>query len=462
MDTLYTVSEFADLIHVGVKTLQKWDREGILTSQRTPTNRRYYTDAQYQEYMLKGAKKPMSLWAELEANDKSGLFTSDDNTVYYPTGITVLDYANGYWSETIDQDGNSSYYANIGIPGGSMVSIISETGGGKTTLADQIAWNIIKPFEDGMVFHIDCEKTTIRQRVVNLMGCDYDEPRVKLNKSHTSIEEVLAMFNKVCDLKEAGKKQFMYEVKSKSYNGKPFMYYVPTVFIIDSLPAFNSQNYNTEDLGNNIDQMKASKDITRFYTNVLDRAWKYNVIFLVINHIRPNAQMNPYAAPPRGLMMINPQTETLPRGSVAQYFSSTYFRIRTKKSNAYTEKDDGFVGYRCEIQLAKTKSNVVGTSFPVTFNSARGFDPVYSIYEFADSLGLIQGRNPYLYLQGFEERKFNRKEWNTLMSVDESFRAGVLNVLRPYYEGLLGSKQIKPDEDIQLDSVNLWDLAEAA
>ena len=135
MDTLYTVSEFADLIHVGVKTLQKWDREGILTSQRTPTNRRYYTDAQYQEYMLKGAKKPMSLWAELEANDKSGLFTSDDNTVYYPTGITVLDYANGYWSETIDQDGNPSYYANIGIPGGSMVSIISETGGGKTTLA---------------------------------------------------------------------------------------------------------------------------------------------------------------------------------------------------------------------------------------------------------------------------------------------------------------------------------------
>ena len=57
--------------------------------------------------------------------------------------------------------------------------------------------------------------------------------------------------------------------------------------------------------------------------------------------------------------MINPNTESLPRGTVPQYFSNTYFRIKTNKSNAYTEKDNGFVGYKCEISLAKSKSNVV-------------------------------------------------------------------------------------------------------
>jgi len=42
---------FAEMINVSVKTLQRWDREGILIARRTPTNRRYYTAAQYEEYM---------------------------------------------------------------------------------------------------------------------------------------------------------------------------------------------------------------------------------------------------------------------------------------------------------------------------------------------------------------------------------------------------------------------------
>jgi energy-coupling factor transporter ATP-binding protein EcfA2 len=386
----------------------------------------------------------MSFWQELEAGDKKGIFKSDDNTVSYSTGITVLDYANGFWNETVNSEGNKTHVPILGIQGGSMVSIIGSSGAGKTTLALQIGWNIVKPYEDGMLFAIDCEKTMTRQRVVSLAGADYDEPRIRLVKSHTSIEDVLDNFNKICDAKEAGGKKYMYEVKT---GARTFWQYVPTVYIIDSLPSFNSKEYNVEDLGNNIDQMKASKDITRFYTNVLDRAWKYNCIFIVINHIRPNTIMNPYAPPPQGLLMINPQTETLPRGTVPQYFSNTYFRIKTKKSAAYTMEDDGFVGYKCDIILAKTKTNTVGTSFPVTFNSAKGFDPIYSIYEFANSLGLVQGRNPYLSIKGFEDRKFNRKEFISLMSVDKEFREGVLRVLKPYYEGLLGTKKIDEEEE---------------
>ena len=35
---------------VSVKTLQRWDREGILKANRTPTNRRYYTYDQYLQF----------------------------------------------------------------------------------------------------------------------------------------------------------------------------------------------------------------------------------------------------------------------------------------------------------------------------------------------------------------------------------------------------------------------------
>lgn len=57
MEKLYTVSEFAELLNKKVKTLQKWDREGVLKAYRTPTNRRYYTEAQYLEYTGKSLKK---------------------------------------------------------------------------------------------------------------------------------------------------------------------------------------------------------------------------------------------------------------------------------------------------------------------------------------------------------------------------------------------------------------------
>ncbi len=41
---IYTPAQFAKRIDVSVKTIQKWDRLGILPAKRTITHRRYYTD----------------------------------------------------------------------------------------------------------------------------------------------------------------------------------------------------------------------------------------------------------------------------------------------------------------------------------------------------------------------------------------------------------------------------------
>jgi putative resolvase len=41
---MYTPAVFAKRVGVSVKTLQKWDRIGVLPAKRTITNRRYYTD----------------------------------------------------------------------------------------------------------------------------------------------------------------------------------------------------------------------------------------------------------------------------------------------------------------------------------------------------------------------------------------------------------------------------------
>lgn len=53
----YKPHEFAEMLGVSVKTLQRWDNEGKLKAFRTPTDRRYYTHKQYVDYMGDGNSK---------------------------------------------------------------------------------------------------------------------------------------------------------------------------------------------------------------------------------------------------------------------------------------------------------------------------------------------------------------------------------------------------------------------
>lgn len=47
--------EMAERLGVTVLTLQRWDNKGLLKAYRTPTNRRYYTEEQYLEYIDQSA-----------------------------------------------------------------------------------------------------------------------------------------------------------------------------------------------------------------------------------------------------------------------------------------------------------------------------------------------------------------------------------------------------------------------
>ncbi|PFT15856.1 hypothetical protein COK52_28005 [Bacillus thuringiensis] len=47
----YKPKEFSEMLNVSVKTLQRWDNQGVLPAYRKPKGRRYYTEEQYKEYM---------------------------------------------------------------------------------------------------------------------------------------------------------------------------------------------------------------------------------------------------------------------------------------------------------------------------------------------------------------------------------------------------------------------------
>lgn len=390
----------------------------------------------------------MSMASALDASDKKGIFASNDNFVNYSTGLLPLDYANGFWLPMDDGHGGKIYEPITGIIGGTFISVIGSTGSGKSTLADQIGYSIIKPFQDGMLFHFDPEQTNLKQRMIRIMGADPYDERIRLKKDNTYIEDVLDIFNSICDIKEKSGDLYKYEVPRRSYNGKPFKAYVPTVFIIDSLPSFNSKEFNVEDTGTNMDGARGARDITRFYVNCLGRMQKYNITIITINHIKPKVVADRFNEPPAGLMMLKP-SEQLNRGYAAQYYSQNFFRVNSIKSNMYEYDDVGFSGYKSTIQIAKTKTAFVGATVDVCFNGDIGFDPIYTLLEYAYSIKIVEGRNPWLYLRGADQFKFSRRDFRNKFLDDAAFRQSFLNTLQPHLEAMLGSKDITESDRVQ-------------
>lgn len=390
----------------------------------------------------------MSLMSELDAGDKHGIFQSNDNFVNYSTGILPLDYANGFWL-TVEHDGIRERVPITGIIGGTFISVIGATGSGKSTFADQIGFSIIKDFDNGMLFHIDCEVTNLKERMVQICGTDPTDDRIRLKKDYIYIEDVMDMFNQICEIKEKSGNLYKYEVKNRRFDGESFLAYVPTVFVIDSLPSFNSrENRTDEDLGTNMDGARAAKDIERFFNNCLGRMMKYNITVITINHIRPKVIADPYNQPPKGLMMLKP-SETVSRGYAAQFYSQNYFRLDAIKSNIYKRDDVGFNGFMSTIQIAKTKTAFIGSTVNAAFAGEIGFDPIYSLFEYAKSIGIVEGRNPYLYLSGLSEFKFSRRDFRNKFIGERAFATAFLDTLTPHLEALLGTKELSDQDKIK-------------
>ena len=70
--SLYNISEFSQLIHVSMNTLRRWDKEKILVAGRTATNRRFYTQEQYRNYLLSLEQRTKKIKEEEKKQKKKG------------------------------------------------------------------------------------------------------------------------------------------------------------------------------------------------------------------------------------------------------------------------------------------------------------------------------------------------------------------------------------------------------
>lgn len=394
--------------------------------------------------------------AMLKENDKKGLFQMDDGFTTYSTGILPLDYANGFY-RTIKNinTGETKQIPVLGMIGGTITTIFGATQGGKSALGAQLGYSIIRKYEDGFFDYVDTEKGALLDRILKISGAKIGDPRINLTKEHTSIEDVLEMIDKICNMKESLGNRMKYTIENYDTFGNPGKVWFPTVLMIDSLPKFNSRDFSEDNttLGTNMDGMRSAKDLSKFMDRILDLLWRYNINLICINHLRPAQNVDRFKTQPREILMLNPNTEHLPRGYVSQYYANLVIRVNSIKSNMTTYEQDGFTGYEAEFQIAKTRSNFMGCSFKVAFDKNIGFDPIYTLLLFARDNGLIEGRNPHLYIKEHDDMKFSRKEFRNKFSEDLKFREMVLSALNPYLEALMGVKESTVEERIEFGSI---------
>lgn len=391
----------------------------------------------------------------LRKNDKKKLFDSTYPFASYTTGFIGLDFLNALDIPWKDEKGNLHTTLSRGVIGGRFITIVGYSGTGKTTLADQIGWSICNDYpigdkdaekkfkENALLIHVDVEKTALRQRILDITGADEetDGHRIILNPNNAYIEDVFSMIDAICQEKEAGGDEYKYFINGEMFGSKkPIGIYIPTVIIIDSLKVFTSNAVNDTELEGQMASNREVQQISQFYSKNLGNMTKYNITIIATNHITTKIKINPYEKDKPQLMLIR-DTEYLPRGQAPIYLSTYLFRLTStgNKADMYTMEDNGFTGFKTYLQVAKTKTSFIGGTMTLAFNSAIGYDPIYTLYEFANDNGLIDGRNPNLFVKGAEGFKFSRKTFRQKFIYEPEFQRALWDVLKPYYVELAAS-----------------------
>lgn len=364
----------------------------------------------------------------LKSGKHKGLIESNDEFAVYSTGFQALDAINAFAVPYNLPDGTIATDIARGVIGGRFITLIGMSGTGKSTLADQIGWNIVKDYPNGLLIHCDIEETVLRPRLLEILGVSVNSPdndRIIVKKDGVYIEDILTLVNDICIFKDSLKDECMYEIDGKWFGKKKVKIYEPTVIIIDSLPSFTSSSVDTTSIDG---QMATNRDVamvSQFYTKLLSKISKYNITIIATNHIKPKIIVDVYNPPPSQLMMLG-KNESLPRGQAPIFYASNIIRLYASGKSSIVKKEEyGFEGFECTALAAKSKTAFVGGSCKLIFREDKGFDEAYTLLATAYENDIVCGRNPYLYLKGDENTKFSKSNFGEKYNSDPEFRASI-------------------------------------
>lgn len=298
-----------------------------------------------------------------------------------------------------------------------------------TTLAVQMAANIIRPYERGLVMHYDFEQRFDISRAENITRLpiwEFEEGgRYILQQGEMSLEDAQEAIVKLYAAKIQSREELLVGTGKVDEFGKEIRILPPTVVIFDSVSNIIPDGFSVnnakdmaevEKLRGNMAGARDAKTIRGFLRDISPLLKGGNIIIYAINHINSNVQISMFSGPQKQMNFLKPD-ESIPGGKALFYNSFNLPKLISKPSDDFTEATDGFNGHMVMIEPVKSSSNQSGNnskgiSFDLVFSYKNGFDSLRSLILYGKEKGLIEGTKPRLKFVGDPSFTFAWKDLN--------------------------------------------------
>ena len=330
--------------------------------------------------------------------------------VLYPTGFLPFDFLNGYKVHVTPQNGNEYWYNAVGIVDGSSQMIIGRSGSGKTTVAIQMAANIVRRFPGAVIFYDDIEvgSNATRRELLTQFPQDEIDERIIYRNAAVSAENFYKRIIAIYDEKLNNKADYEYDTGLCDSRGNRIFKLTPTVYILDSLALLTPEKLTEEEeLSGQMSTTGTAKTNTSIFKRIVPKLKAANIILFTINHINDKVEINPFAHTKAQIGYLK-QGETLPGGKAALYLANNMIRV-DDGAKLKASEGIGVDGKIVDFEIIKSRTNSAGRSVPMVF-TPYGFDDIWSLYMFLKSTGAIV-TGTTCYLKGYENMKFRQKEF---------------------------------------------------
>jgi RecA/RadA recombinase len=391
----------------------------------------------------------MDFIKELNNIIKDPKYGYDENQVMIKTGFDVIDYLNG---NVTTIDGKKKY--NLGIDSGKIVTIIGKTGVGKSTLAIQMASNIIRRYEQGSMFIMDFEQSNTRDRVRMITGMSEEEfeNKVAIKKVGISTETVLEIVTQIKKLKIDNKKDLLIDNKEGIVDetGELVKVLPPTVVLVDSIAMMMPRDIMaTEEMTGQMSATAMAKANTQLFKRLVQPCMEANIIMIFINHINQKISTGPM--PTAAQINYLKQDETLPGGNAPMYLTNTLIKV-TASSKLEEDKLFKVKGFEAKIELVKSRTAPAGRSVSVIFDQSEGFDNELSLLNYLKANGVLKGGGVGYFLEGLETEKFRLSNFKERLVESKELRDHFFSLGQAVLESSL-KESSKLVTDIVIDEI---------
>lgn len=381
--------------------------------------------------------------------------SEEEFSIGYPTGFLPLDFLNGTLVRAKNAQDQPIEYYSVGIVDGSMNMFVGRSGCGKTTLAMQIAGEIVKPFKDGCIFQDNIEGGISDERRSRLVGMDPNTSNEKIIARNTGItaENFYERIKLIHDSKLENRADYLYDTKLFDNRGDKIFKLQPTVYILDSLALLMPEKFTDEDeMSGQMSATAAAKMNAMLFKRVVPMLKSANIILLVINHVNDSVAIKPSDMKKAQVGFLK-QSETIPGGKVPVYLSNNIFYLsdgtKLKDSEGF-----GINGTVVNVGLIKSRTARAGRSVNLIYDPNIGFDRELSLLQLLKDQKRINGAGAHLYVGEASDHKFSQKHFKTKLKESEGFREAFTKEVQSSLMDLIVMPSIEEECIEETNSIN--------